>query len=160
LDGVSTYGTVTTKASTTISGVVDVHTDALVRLDSDIDNLQEKMLNAQDKITDIITVAGETAITNTAASFSSAVVEGPYNVLNITGLTRKNLIVSSNMDSDSNADGVVNNFIKYWEDGITAVYSYDNSERAQKIEMTDSTIIGNAYIYQTIDNINPGDVLS
>ncbi len=79
----------------------------------------------------------------------------------LSGVTRTNLVKSSNMDADTNADGVVDDFSKAQTSNLTATWSLDTTENAQKIEVTGSTDNDElAVVYQVIDNIVEGQIYS
>lgn len=64
-----------------------------------------------------------------------------------------NLLNNSNMDADSNADGVVDGFTKAADHpNITEVYAFDSAEKAQKISVTATSTAGSnyAYVYQNV----------
>ena len=83
---------------------------------------------------------------------------GQVSDVKLSGVTRTNLVKSSNMDTDSNADGVVDDFSRNVGSGITAVFSLDGT---QKIEITDSTSSSNyAEVRQSYIPIKENDVFS
>lgn len=78
----------------------------------------------------------------------------------VKGNTRTNIAKSSNMDKDSNADGVVDDFVKGTTPGVIATFSLDATEKAQKIEITESTSVSFARILSLGVPISPDEVVS
>lgn len=67
-----------------------------------------------------------------------------------------NLLLSPNMDTDSNSDGVVDDFYTYTGTGITSVFSLDS---VQKIAITASTSAGGTFVSQEV-SVTPSEVIS
>lgn len=83
--------------------------------------------------------------------------------VSVFGKTRNNLIPYSNMDIDSNADGVVDGFESLVGAGITGISSLDATEYCQKVQITASTTT-NPYtirrLYSAPFTVIPGEVYS
>jgi hypothetical protein len=92
--------------------------------------------------------------TGTAASVE--VVDASSNLMlgNSNGI---NLVLSPNMDTDTNSDGVVDDFTSTPSANHTVAYTLDDN--AQKINMTASTDVARSGVYQSIA-ISPNTVYS
>ncbi len=68
-----------------------------------------------------------------------------------------NMLLSPLMDTDSNVDGIVDNFTVSTGAGITLVKTLDTA--SQKLEITASAAVSNSYAIQTIQ-VNQGEIIS
>ena len=76
--------------------------------------------------------------------------------------TGNNLIKSPNMNTDTDKNGVVDNFAADATEGVTATYSLDLTEGCQKVELTNTSNDTNKLgvrVYQWVD-VKPGDRVS
>lgn len=78
----------------------------------------------------------------------------------VKGETRTNLVKSSNMDKDTNGDGVVDDFNVWEPANVTSIISFDTEKKAQKIEITGGTGTTHTEINQSILGFNTGDIIS
>lgn len=85
--------------------------------------------------------------------------KGQINYCVVKGNTDTNYVKSSNMDKDTNLDGIVDDFGFTLGTGITATSSLDSTEKAQKINITASTTINNSSFNQDVP-VNAGDTVS
>ncbi len=72
-------------------------------------------------------------------------------------LPKPNMLLSPLMDTDTDADGTVNDFTLTTGAGITLVDSVDSN--SQKLEITASTAASNSYVKQTVQ-LNQGEIIS
>jgi hypothetical protein len=91
-------------------------------------------------------------------SLPADAINGQLSV-SVKGNTRNNLVKSSNMDKDTNADGVVDDFTKNVNPAVTGIVTYDSIKKAQKLEITASTGAGNIDINQDI-LIKAGEIIT
>lgn len=80
--------------------------------------------------------------TITASIFTLANSKEGQVSVRLKGLTDENLIKSSNMDTDTDGDGVVDDFVSWKHSEVTGTFSFDSTEKAQKMEFSSSTADG------------------
>ncbi|PAB61314.1 hypothetical protein [Anaeromicrobium sediminis] len=86
---------------------------------------------------------------------------GPVKEVVIGGITDENLVKSSNMDKDTDGDGVVDDFKDGGTDAvITATRSFSTTFGAQVIEITNSTGVGEANVVSDFISVDLNDVVS
>jgi hypothetical protein len=79
---------------------------------------------------------------------------------NLRGPSARNLVVSPRMDTDTDGNGIVNNFASAADVGFTSTFSLDAAESAQKLVVTASPAGGNKVIgvLQGFTPVTVGDV--
>jgi len=113
----------------------------------------------KDRVTKIEAQISEPAYVEqeeTTEIFSLA-TEGQISDYQICGNTRQNLVKSSNMDTDSNGDGIVDGFVNSSGTTLTYTMLLDTTKKAQNITVTSSSAASiYAGVVQTITGIIPG----
>ena len=154
-------------ANSALNNASDYTNQVAAEINQRIDETRVKVINVEKNISDI-----SKALTNLnpnqeakqsisgygILSLPKNAANGQVSDVKLSGVTRTNLVKSSNMDTDSNADGVVDDFVRGVGSGITAVFSLDGT---QKIKITDSTNSSKyAEIKQRYIPIKENDVFS
>ena len=85
-------------------------------------------------------------------------VKGQVSV-GLKGQTDINLVKSSNMDKDTNTDGVVDDFTRLVQGGVELTSSFDTIGKAQKLDINYNTATGNGQVYQDIP-AKSGEIIS
>ncbi len=99
-------------------------------------------------------------VTTSVISLPQDTIEGKMDLV-VKGNTVTNLVKSSNMNTDTDDNGIVDG----WADGgtstsVTAVREFDTNLKAQKIEILDSTASGESHVRTALIPVNEGDVIS
>jgi len=153
------------------NAILDIVNDELIELRAaakDVEDLEEVEEVVEESVSESVY---DSAVFNT---FDSAVYSNgqettsnmfgiPTSAMNgvfsavVKGNTRTNRLLSPEMNKDSDKNGVVNNFIKELASNVPAVYSLDDANSCQKIELKSSTAnMNGAKVYQWFP-VNPGE---
>jgi hypothetical protein len=117
--------------------------------ENSLTTLPEVTYSAQGMPSPVTTVASVISLPSTVVTSELSLVA--------KGKTRTNLIPYSNMDTDSNADGVVDGFLGINSAGTSGTYTVDGG---QKIALTGANSDGIIACVQTMLNFKAGDVVS
>lgn len=147
---------------------VEVVSSRVSAIYGEFDTLPERLDNTDNIVNDLnakIDAPDYSAPQETIASvisLPSSVVEGQFSDVVLKGNTRINYINNSNMDKDSDGNGFVDGFNFFGvSQSVTATFSFDAGNKAQKIEITDSTGTGVANtVHSNFISVTPGEIVS
>ncbi len=112
-------------------------------------------------ISGMFTVSAEYSVsqevTSSVFSLPGNTIEGKMDMV-LKGNTYTNLIEGSNMDSDSDGNGIVDSFAPNSTSGEGADFSVEND--SQKITLNTANSDGYSFVYQSIQGFNEGDILA